>query len=455
VGIAPASADKLDDQKDKVDQQVQNTEDDLDGYTAKLDKTAAKLKDYQDRLPAAQQKLADAQSAVSAAEAKLASLRQRLSSAQADKTKLDEQRKQTGKTLSKNQQLAGQIAAQAYRQGGAGSDLGVLLSGQDSSDLAGSMEMASRAMASQEQAIAELRSQQATDANAAARLKAVEEQIADLTQQADAALTAQQDARNQAQSAKDELDQLVSDTSSAQSTLKTQIASAKSDLASQKKEQASLSAQIKERQARLKREAEERARKAREEAARKAKAAKIAAQKRAANAAKLQREAQAAEAKASSESANATTSGSVTKSSWGLIIPSTGGYISSGFGWRPTPPGTIDYFGTGGYLHGGQDWGYHGACGAPIKAAAAGTVKEAGWLSTHGIVVSIDHNIIHGHALTTNYHHMSKVAVHVGQHVSQGQIIGYVGTTGNSTGCHLHFETIVDGQYTNPMKLLP
>jgi murein DD-endopeptidase MepM/ murein hydrolase activator NlpD len=226
-------------------------------------------------------------------------------------------------------------------------------------------------------------------------------------------------------------------------------------LAKQKSEQDAVNKQIKERQARLKREAEERARKARAEAKRKAAAAEAARKANAANAAKLEAQAEAAQAKASSASGNATVSGSWKKSSWGLIIPSTGGVISSPFGWRPTPAGTIDYFGTGGYVHGGQDWAYGGKCGAPIKAAAAGTVKEAGWKSSHGIVASIDHNIVKGHALTTNYHHMSKVIVHVGQHVSQGQTLGYVGTTGNSTGCHLHFETIVDGQWTDPMKLLP
>jgi murein DD-endopeptidase MepM/ murein hydrolase activator NlpD len=62
--------------------------------------------------------------------------------------------------------------------------------------------------------------------------------------------------------------------------------------------------------------------------------------------------------------------------------------------------------------------------------------------------------VVNGRALATKYHHMTRYIVSPGQKVKRGQIIGYTGTTGNSTGCHLHFETILDGQAVNPAGLL-
>jgi len=457
LGVGAVHADNLDDKKQQIQQDIKGSQEDLEDLNSTLTEAAAKLKRYQDQLPAAQQRLADAQSAVAEARDQVGALQARLSTAQAARSELASARAKRAAEGEDTQAVVGQIAANAYRSGGAsamGGDLGMLFSGEDPQSVAGSLEMANRVAAAQNTALGSLREQQAQDENDAARLKAVEGEIADLKSQADAALVRQNQARDAAQAAKDAVDRIVADTSAAQDRLQSQISDAKGRLAEQKSEEKSIDAQIKARQERLKREAAERARKAAEEAAKKRAAAAAAAKKRAANAAKLEAEAAAAERRASSAKSEATVSGPVSVSSWGLIVPSTGGYISSPFGWRPTPPGTIDYFGTGGYLHGGQDWGYGGACGAPIKAAAAGTVTEAGWLGTHGQVVSIDHKIVRGHALTTNYHHMSKVAAFVGEHVKQGQIIGYVGTTGNSTGCHLHFETIVDGKYTDPMTLL-
>ncbi|MDR2257358.1 MAG: peptidoglycan DD-metalloendopeptidase family protein [Arthrobacter sp.] len=459
LGVAPVHADKLDDQKDKIEQQIQGSEEDLEDLNSTLDAAAKKLKEYQAKLPAAQQRLAAAESAVSAARSQVEALQSRLSDAQASRTELSDARAQRAQEGTDSQAIVGQIAANAYRSGGGsavGSNLDVLFSGEDPQAVAGSLELASRVMQAQNKTMSSLREQQAQDANDAARLKAVEEQIADLKQQADEALSQQKSARDAAQAAKDEVDQILADTASAQSELKTQITDVQGKLQQQKKDQADINAQIKARQEKLKKEAEERAKKAAAEAAAKRKAAQAAAKKKAANAAKLAAAADAAESAATAAKDDATPSSNFNESSWGLIVPADpSGHITSGYGWRPTPAGTIDYGGAGGYVHAGLDWGFGGRCGLPIRAAAAGTVEWAGWKGTHGQIVSIDHKITKGHALTTNYNHMSKVAVSVGQKVKQGQVIGYVGTTGNSTGCHLHFETVVDGATVNPAGLLP
>ena len=84
--------------------------------------------------------------------------------------------------------------------------------------------------------------------------------------------------------------------------------------------------------------------------------------------------------------------------------------------------------------------------GAQILAAASGTVVTAGWVSGYGNYTVIDH----GGGLMTAYGHQSSFAVSVGDVVTQGQVIGYVGSTGNSTGPHLHFEVYVNGSTVDP-----
>ncbi|HEY7694186.1 MAG TPA: peptidoglycan DD-metalloendopeptidase family protein [Gaiellaceae bacterium] len=110
--------------------------------------------------------------------------------------------------------------------------------------------------------------------------------------------------------------------------------------------------------------------------------------------------------------------------------------ITSSFGWR------------WGRMHEGIDLG--AAYGTPITAAAAGTVIYAGWLGGYGNLTVIDH----GGGLATAYGHQSGIAVSLGQQVAQGEVIGYVGSTGHSTGPHLHFEVRVNGQAVDPLGYL-
>ena len=104
-----------------------------------------------------------------------------------------------------------------------------------------------------------------------------------------------------------------------------------------------------------------------------------------------------------------------------------------------------------GRLHAGLDFG--AKAGTPIKAAAAGTVTQAasGWNGGYGTVVVVQHNS----AYSTRYAHMSRLGTSVGKKVSAGEVIGYVGNTGNSTGNHLHFEIRVNGVAKNPLPYLP
>ncbi|MGQ0521340.1 MAG: murein hydrolase activator EnvC family protein [Actinomycetota bacterium] len=120
----------------------------------------------------------------------------------------------------------------------------------------------------------------------------------------------------------------------------------------------------------------------------------------------------------------------------GLVWPLRGS-VTSGFGQR------------WGRLHAGIDIG--AGTGTPIRSAKAGEVIFAGSMSGYGNCVIIDH----GGGLTTLYAHQSRLGTNDGASVGQGEVIGYVGSTGHSTGPHLHFETRVSGSPQNPMRFLP
>jgi murein DD-endopeptidase MepM/ murein hydrolase activator NlpD len=126
---------------------------------------------------------------------------------------------------------------------------------------------------------------------------------------------------------------------------------------------------------------------------------------------------------------------SSTPSSSGLIWPANGP-VTSPFGWR------------WGRMHEGIDIG--ASYGSPIRAAASGTIIYCGWESGYGNLTVIDH----GGNLATAYGHQSSIVVACGQQVSQGQVIGYVGSTGHSTGPHLHFEVRINGSPVDPMGYL-
>lgn len=118
------------------------------------------------------------------------------------------------------------------------------------------------------------------------------------------------------------------------------------------------------------------------------------------------------------------------------------GRITSRFGERHSP------FDWGLEFHEGVD--IAAPYGTPIHAAAAGVVVEAGWVAGFGRAVKIDH----GNGLVTLYGHQSRVRVHVGQTVAKGQVIGYIGTSGLSTGPHLHFGVYRNGVPVDPLRYL-
>jgi murein DD-endopeptidase MepM/ murein hydrolase activator NlpD len=120
------------------------------------------------------------------------------------------------------------------------------------------------------------------------------------------------------------------------------------------------------------------------------------------------------------------------------------GKINNEFGFRRNPFGGRTY-----EFHPGMD--IDGERGDLINATAAGTISKAGWQGGYGNMVEIDH----GNGLITRYGHMSKLNVEVGDSVTRGQLIGFIGSTGRSTGPHLHYELRLNDHPINPRRFLP
>jgi murein DD-endopeptidase MepM/ murein hydrolase activator NlpD len=120
------------------------------------------------------------------------------------------------------------------------------------------------------------------------------------------------------------------------------------------------------------------------------------------------------------------------------------GKINNEFGFRRSPFGGRMY-----EFHAGLD--IDGERGDSVIAPATGTVTEAGWKGGYGQMVEIDH----GNGLVTRYGHLSRIEVEAGQPITRGQLIGLVGSTGRSTGPHLHFELRLGEKPINPRRFLP
>ncbi|MDF2620094.1 MAG: Peptidase [Xanthobacteraceae bacterium] len=123
--------------------------------------------------------------------------------------------------------------------------------------------------------------------------------------------------------------------------------------------------------------------------------------------------------------------------------PISAGQLRSGFGMRRHP--ILGYS----RLHSGVDWADR--TGTPIYAAGNGTIKKAAWTSGYGRRIEIQH----ANGYVTTYSHQSGFAkgIREGMRVRQGQLIGYIGSTGLSTGAHLHYEVLVNGRFVDPMRI--
>ena len=138
-------------------------------------------------------------------------------------------------------------------------------------------------------------------------------------------------------------------------------------------------------------------------------------------------------------------SSNIKVSSAGFLKPISG-RITSPFGWRTHPIFNSRTF------HSGVD--IAGPNKGSIRASNSGKVIYSGWYGGYGKVVILDHGIVNGKPTSTLYAHMSSIRVGQGQFVNKGEVVGYEGTTGYSTGPHVHFEVRINGKPNNPLNYI-
>ncbi|WP_156023231.1 M23 family metallopeptidase [Terracoccus sp. 273MFTsu3.1] len=469
-----ARADSVSDQKKRNDKKIAALGQQLEGTNAALARAYVNLQRTNAALPIAQQRVTSAQAAqvraqaaqvaaeatearAIAAEAKARAhneaVAQKLAVARANEQRAKEQLAKSGADLVSSQDALDSYAAEVFQGSGQESQLGMVFGSTSPEDFANRLVMADTASAVASDTIDKLAAMTADNTSTRSYLTSVRGEIAELKRQAEAALrgaeaaaAAATQAKNQAivaknnavtaaqnaAAAKTQLDQLKSKQSAYTADLAVQKQSEAADLASARAESARLQAVLVER-ARKARIAEQK-RQARLRAER---AAKIRAERAKAAAAKRRGQVYIPKTPPPVQS-DPTPSNYL---SYPAVGPTTSGF---GMRWHPVLQKWM--------LHDGLDWGI--PCGTPVYAAAPGEVIRAGWrASGWGNQILIDHGIHRGVDLVTSYNHLSSI-VKFGGSVNRGQLIGYSGTTGYSTGCHLHFGTYEDGTPVNPRKWL-
>lgn len=469
-----ARADSVSDQKKRNDRRIAALGQQLEGTKESLAKAYVNLERTKAALPVAQQRLASAQSALAQAETAQAqaeavqaqaeaaeararahneAVAQKLAVAQANEQRAKEKLAQSSAALVTSQEALDAYAAEVFQGAGTESQLGMVFGATSPQDFADRIVMADTASEVASDTIDKLATMTADNTATRAYLTSVRGEIAELKRQAEIALrgaeaatAAATQAKEQAVVAKNNAVTAATNAASAKSeldTLKSQQTAYAADLASQRAAEQAQLADARAESARLKAILVERARQAR-----------IAEQKRLAKLrAERERKIREERAKAAAAAAKGHTyiprvpppvQSDPTPSNY-LSYPARG-RTSSGFGmrWHPILQKWM--------LHDGLDWAI--ACGTPVYAAAPGEVIRAGWrASGWGNQVLIDHGIHRGVDLVTSYNHLSSI-VKWGGRVKRGQLIGYSGTTGYSTGCHLHFGTYEDGTPVNPRNWL-
>jgi murein DD-endopeptidase MepM/ murein hydrolase activator NlpD len=473
--LSPAWAADPHDRKRAVEQQLGQAQAELRQSTKELADATRSFTDAQAKLPAAEQALAHAEQALAVAQERLAQARGELAAAKAQdalaaaKLAAAEQRvrDQEARIAKISDHIDGQradmsqVAVKAYQQGAMGQllDVAAAFQAKEVSDFTSRVTYAQSVLNAEDSVLTDLESNRADLANERVKLEELREEARHLREEAArhlqrtkeleaaavAARAAAEETAAQARAAKEAVDQLVAQRSSAVAAAE----SAKADDAEQYEALSAERQQIDAEIAELARKArEERERKARAEAAKKAAAEKKTSDGGSSSAGSSESgssSAKSSTAGSSSGGSSRRASSEATASS-GLRYPVADPHITSPYGMRVHPV-------TGIYkLHDGTD--FRAYCGTPIRAAAAGRVLWARYRGGYGNQVAVDHGVIGGDPLMTSYSHLSRYSASRGERVSAGEVIGYSGSTGYSTACHLHFMVYDDGVRTNPMHYL-
>ncbi len=397
VAATSGEADSIADRAKGLEQQIAELRDTLEGASKELVEAAVKLRRAQVQLAQARAALADARRRLAVAKERDADLAARLAYARAQQDKAERDLRAGEQAQRETRAALGRIAREAYVGRGL-SGLSVALQAETPEQFADRLAVASAALQSQSGAVDRLAVEQADLRARGAKVEALRAQVAELKRQSALVVQERADAARAAREAAVRIAGLVRAERVALAAIQRRVAAERARLAALNREQARLRAVL---QARAR------------AAARAARARRGAA--------------------------------TVPRSAGGYLSSAADGPITSPFGRRYHP--ILHYW----RLHSGIDYGI--PCGTPVRATAPGTVISAGWGGGYGNRVVIDHGLVRGVALATTYNHLTRAVVGGGS-VQRGQLIGYSGTTGLSTGCHLHFETLANGGYVNPARWL-
>ena len=463
VGVAvllsmavPVQADELDDQRSELSSQLANQADAVDHASGELTAANAALQAARDELGTAERKLEAAEETRRQAKAlddkradELAAAEHALKQAEADvaaaQAAFDSVDARTNEEIVVMTQQSGPLL-----------QIALLVTDVSAADLNQRAQLSTTLFESSALQLDELQSRRFALDAAKASADEAQAKAAEARQAAAEQLADSQEKEAEADALRAEVEQKVAARDAAADEASQQLGLEEARQSALEAESADVDRRIAERVAAQKAAEEAAARqKAAEEAAARQKAAEEAAARKAASEAASRKAAaarssaararQSTPVKQSSAGKNANTvrRPAASTDSRGFQRP-VNGRLSSPYGMRLHPVLGIRK------LHDGTD--FAAGCGTPIKAAASGTVAERYFNAGYGNRLMIDHGKVGGRYVTTGYNHATRYVVSVGQKVSKGQVVGYVGSTGYSTGCHLHLMVWENGSMVNPMS---
>lgn len=424
VVIPLAAADDLKDKQSQLQRDIKRKSQDVQHSSAAARRASRALARAESRLESAQDRLATKRGELTAAQILDDRMQAKLEQAIADlKAARKKLRIGKRKVAAQDVQLS-RFATSSYQSGDpALMGLAMILRSKDPNDLSTQLNAVGNLMDRETTALERLEAVRDQLAEAEKEVAALKDAVAVQRQQAAENLEVKTELEQQAAAAEAEVSGLVSKRESAYTTAESAKRADLRQLRQMEADNRRIETILRKRAA---------AAKARAERERRRKAA-------------------AAKKSSSGSSSGGSSSGSSgggggSQSSGGFLSSPVNGYVTSGFGYRTHP--------IYGYrsLHDGVDFG--AGCGQPLYAGASGTVVSRYFQSAWGNRLIIDHGYQRGVGLATIYNHAIRYTVGVGQRVQRGQVIGYVGTTGWSTGCHLHFTVMSNGSAVNPMGWL-
>ena len=389
--LAPASPGIANPQDDKasIDERVEELQREHEGLSEDLARVVAELEEAEDRMPDAEDAVTAAADELSEAQRKDDELAARLTSAENAEKELQTEIDDGTDQIEESEQAVVGVARRAYQNSGVTSDLAMLLQMADSDNGLDGLTRVDSAVRSQQRTITRLGEQRAANMSTQDRLDAIADEISDLKDEAAEVVLEKEAAESAAREAKDSLDSLIEQKDSAAQTIEDNQAATAEELRKQKEEQERLADEIRQWQE------------------------------------------------------DNGDGNRVLPGDGFLKNPAPGYPVTSQYGWRTHPiSGTRR-------MHTGTDFGV--PCGDPVYASADGVVVSSGVAGGYGNRVVLSHGKSNGASIATTYNHNTRNVVRAGQTVKEGDTVAMAGTTGSSTGCHLHFEVMVDGSYVDPM----